>query len=225
MRVARGSRLSELPQRGYLTDRRESLGETLVFFFDKAVKATRIIDGSPTEFVSQLASRWREAYGVTNDSNQFLERQTNEMTPGSVFISYSRDDLATAVRVGQALSAAGVPVWLDKQRIKVGENYERSLEHAIKFDACFFLSLISKNTEANADRFVHRERAWAAQKHIDGFVFYIPLVIDQTQTIEREPECFAKIDRETLSDSTLPSFVRRMRRLVDELRVSGRPRG
>lgn len=225
LRVARGKRLSELPTRGYLADRCESLGEALVFFFDKAVRATRIIDGSPDLFVAELAARWRDAYGATNDSAKFLERQTDDMPPGSVFISYAREDLPATVRVGQALAAAGVPVWFDKQRLKIGENFERSLEHAVKSEASFFLSLISQHTEKTPDRWVHKERAWAAQKHVDGFVFYVPLVIDATQEVRQEPGCFDKIDREWLSDATLPTFVTRMRRLVDRFRDSGHPRG
>ena len=149
------------------------------------------------------------------------------MPRGSVFISYSRDDLNVAVQVGQALAGAGVPVWLDKQRLQPGENYERSLEHTIKDSASFFLSLISRATESDASRYVHKERAWAAQKHVDGFVFYIPLVLDDVagKAIALEPNCFDKIHRESLSSASLPAFVSRIRDYVEKFRDSGRPRG
>lgn len=225
LRVARGQRLSDLPRRGYLADRRDAMSDSMVVFIDKAVKATRIIEGPPADFVSELALRWNEAYGVTNDAEGFLQRQPEEMPRGSVFVSYSRDDYVTAIKVAQALSAAGVPIWLDRQRLKVGENYDRSLEHAVKFDASFFLSIISRNTESDASRYVHRERAWAAQKHVDGFVFYLPLVIDDTVDVKLEPPCFASIDRETLSEGSLVGFASRVRRLVEQFRDSGHPRG
>jgi len=225
LRVARGKRLSDSPRRGYLADSRESLGETMVLFIDKAVKATRIIEGTPAEFVSELAQRWRSAYGATTDVEAFLQRQPEDMPRNSVFVSYSRDDFDVTVRVAQALAAAGVPIWLDRQRLKVGENYDRSLEHAVKSDASFFLSIISKATESDATRYVHKERGWAAQKHVDGYVFYLPLVIDDTTVVKLEPPCFAHTDREHLSDETLPGFVARVRQLVEEFRDSGRPRG
>lgn len=225
LRVARGQRLSDLPRRGYLADQRDALGESMVIFIDKAVQATQIIEGVPGEFVSELARRWNDSYGSTTDAEKFLQRQPDEMPRGSVFVSYSRDDFATTVKVAQALAAAGIPVWLDRQRLKMGENFERGLERAVKFDASFFLSLISRSTEGGADRYVHRERAWAAQKHVDGFVFYLPLIIDDTIDVKLEPACFASIDRETLSNTSLPGFVARVRQLVEQFRDSGHPRG
>ncbi len=227
LRAARGERLSDRKQRDYLADHCADLGEALIFFFDKGVNATRIIDGSPAEFVSELTRRWRDAYGTTADSNVFLQRQPDEMPRGSVFISYSRDDLDKAVQVGQALASAGVPVWLDKQRLQPGENYERSLEHAIKDSASFFLSLISRATESDSSRYVHKERSWAAQKHIDGFVYYIPLIVDDLPdpNVKLEPGCFEKIHRERLSPASFPAFVTRIRSYVEQYRDSGRPRG
>ena len=227
LRAARGSRLSDRMKRDYLADHCGLMGEPMIFFFDKAVHATRIIDGSPADFVIELTRRWREMYASAPDDASFLQRQPDEMPRGSVFISYSRDDLNTAVTLGQALSQAGVPVWLDKQRLQPGENYERSLEHTIKDSASFFVSLISRATESDPSRYVHKERAWAAQKHTDGFVFYIPLVIDDTSDtlIALEPNCFEKIHRERLNPSTLPALVTRIRTFVDRFRDSGRPRG
>jgi hypothetical protein len=116
---------------------------------------------------------------------------------------------------------------MDRIRLEAGANYERSLQHEVK-DACsFFISLISKATEADPARYVHRERAWAAQRHVDGFVFYVPLVLDLSETnLPRlEPECFRTTHYERWKDATLGHFVRRVRELVDEFRSAGRPRG
>jgi hypothetical protein len=150
-----------------------------------------------------------------------------EIPRGAVFLSYSRDDLSSAVQLARALETAGVPVWMDKIRLEAGANYERSLQHEVK-DACsFFISLISKATEADPARYVHRERAWAAQRHVDGFVFYVPLVLDLDETTppRLEPECFRQSHYERWKDATLGNFVRRVRELVDEFRSAGRPRG
>jgi len=227
LRAARGKRLSDLKKKDYLADTHGNLGAPMIFFFDKAIRTTRIVDGNTGDFINELASRWNDAYGTTNDADSFLHRQPSDMPRGSVFISYSRDDLGTAVKVAQSLSAAGVPVWLDKQRLQAGENYERSLEHTIKDSASFFLSLISRATESDASRYVHQERRWAAQKHVDGFVFYIPLIIDDIveNQVALEPECFAKLHRNCITNENLPRFAHRMRNYVDQYRDSGRPRG
>jgi hypothetical protein len=225
LRVARGKRLSDLPRRGYLADRHESLGDSMAFFIDKAVKATRIIEGDPCAFVSELAARWAQMYGASCGAEEFLQRQPDDMPHGSVFLSYSREDVSIALRVAQALASGGVPVWMDKQRLKVGENYNRGLEHAVKFEASFFLSLISPATEGDASRYVHRERAWAAQKHVDGFVFYLPLVIGDVGNVRLEPDCFSGIEREQYNEASLSRFVSRVRGLVQQFRDSGHPRG
>ena len=229
LRAARGERLSDRQKRqkpDYLADHCGHLGEPMIFFFDKAIRATRIVDGSPAEFVSELARRWHELYGTAVDGDSFLKRQPEEMPRDSVFISYSRDDLATAIQIGQALAVAGIPVWLDKQRLQPGKNYEQNLERAIK-DSAFFLSLISRATESDASRYVHRERAWAAQKHSPGWVFYIPLIIDDLPDpdIKLEPACFDKIHRERFSPETLRQFVNLIRDYMEQYRESGRPRG
>jgi hypothetical protein len=231
LRVARQQRLSDCGQCGqqkdYLIDQPASLGEPMILFFDQAVKATRVIAGPPEEFVQTLERAWREKRTAAASDEAFLQRMPAEIPRGAVFLSYSRDDLSAAVQLARALEAAGVPVWMDKIRLEAGADYERSIQYAVK-DACsFFISLISKTTELDPERYVHRERAWAAQKHIDGRVFYLPLVLDldEATSPRREPKCFRQSHYERWNDATLGNFVRRVRELVDEFcRSANRPR-
>jgi hypothetical protein len=147
------------------------------------------------------------------------------MPRGAVFISYSRDDTEAVRRLVRGLRGAQVPVWLDKQRLRAGENYERSLEFAVKNGCSFFLSIVSRATETDPERFVHQERHWAAQRHVEGFVFYIPVIIDETAQPTGEPAEFAKIHFERLSGgNTTAAFATRLRQLVEEYRLSGQPR-
>jgi len=225
--VARQQRLSDGDHHDYLADQPASLGEPMILFFDQAVKATRVIAGPPAEFVQTLEHAWREKYGAAGSDEEFLQRMPAEIPRGAVFLSYSRDDLGAAVQLARALENAGVPVWMDKVRLEVGANYERSLQHEVK-DACsFFVSLISRATEADPARYVHRERAWAAQRHVDGFVFYLPLVLDLDEAAQPrlEPESFRQSHYERWNDATVGHFVLRVRQLVDEFRSAGRPRG
>jgi TIR domain-containing protein len=227
LRVARQQRLSDRDELDYLADQPASLGEPMILFFDQAVKTTRVIAGPPAEFVHTLEQAWREKYGGAGSDEEFLRRMPAETPRGAVFLSYSREDLSAAVKLARALEAAGVPVWMDTLRLKAGENYDRSLQHEVK-DACsFFISLISKATEANPGRYHHRERDWAAQRHVDGFVFYLPLVLDLDEATppRLEPECFRQSHYERWNDATLGNFVLRVRKLVDEFRSAGRPRG
>ncbi len=226
LRVARQHRLSE--QRGsiYLADNVDQLGEPMVFFFDRALKATRMIDGAPTLFVEELARRWRERYQGTRQAGDFLSTLPEQFVRDSVFISYSRDNIDAVLPFAESLHAAGVPVWLDKSRLELGDNYERRLEHAIKHECSFFVSLISRATESDGSRFVHVEREWAATRHVDGYAFYYPVVLDLPDGVEpaREPQRTAHIHRHRLTPDTLPKLTQRLLRGVQDLRRGDRPR-
>lgn len=231
IRAARGTRLSEPRENGageYLADHTANLGEPTIFFFNNLAKATHVIQQDPTAFVAELYERWQKSRDVSGSTQDFLDRLANEMPRGAVFISYSRKDSDAATRLAMRLAAGNVPVWLDKERLHVGANYERDLEHAVRDSCSFFVSLISANTEADATRYVHKERAWAATRFQDGFVFYLPVVIDDTRStdVKLEPACFAKIHRERFAGGE-PSddFIQRLRLYLETWRTSGRPRG
>ena len=230
LRAARGRRLSEPREYGaceYLADQRVNVGEPTIFFFNHLAKATRVVEGDPSAFVAELFERWQKAREVSGSGQDFLARLTDDMPRGAVFISYSRDDSEAATRLAIRLAAANIPVWLDKERLRAGANYERNLEHAVRDASSFFISLISGNTEANAARYVHKERAWAANRFQEGFVFYLPVVIDETldSVIELEPACFAKIHRQRApGGDPAEEFIQRVRQLVETWRTSGRPR-
>jgi hypothetical protein len=228
LRIAKGERLTERKNKAqcdYLADRPENLGEPMIFFFDRVVGCTRIIPGSPSDFVIELARQWRQRF-TDEAGGDPLRKLPDEMPKDSVFISYSHDDIVAVCELVRGLRAARIPVWLDKQRIQLGENYECKLSSAVK-DACsFFISVISKATESNKDRYVHKERAWAAQRHSEGYVFYLPVIIDNTDQGKSEPQEFAKIHQYRLINGKVDAeFASRLTHLMEEYRASGRPRG
>lgn len=229
LRTARGRRLTDPRESGAretLAERRINLGEPTVFFFDRLARATRVVDGSPVAFVEELVRRWKKRRNDSPTAADFLQRMANEMPRGAVFISYCREDSAVATRLAMTLAAANIPVWIDTQRLRAGEHFEQRLEHAVREDCSFFIPIISPATEGHPDRFVHKERAWAATRYQEGFVFCLPVVLPGVEEIGGEPPCFAKVQREKLPADGAPpeGFVRRVRQLVEEWRSSGRPR-
>lgn len=232
LRAARQERLSDRPEGGageYLADTRASLEAPLIFYFDEFIKTTRVIDGSPQAFVEELCKQWEKRHGQAESDEAFLARIPDAMPKDSVFISYASEDLAAALRIARALDAVQVPVWLDKARLKAGGNYETTLEAAVRVQCSFFLSLISDSTEADAarTRFVHKERDWAATRHLDGYVFYIPVSLRPSGSPRpaAEPACFAKIHYHKLpGGEPTREFIQYIRQLVETYRSSGRPR-
>jgi TIR domain len=198
----------------------------LIFFFDKVVGTTRIIPGDPAGFALELSSRWKAKYVGGGIDEDVLVQMPDEMPRGAVFVSYSRDDREAVATLVRDLTAAQITVWVDKQRLSAGENYERSLESAVKNACSFFVSVISRATESDSTRFVHTERSWAAQRHVDGFVYYIPIVIDDTEKPKLEPAPFAKIHFDRLPNGIVTSaFANKLQKWVEEYRDSGQPRG
>lgn len=50
---------------------------------------------------------------------------------GAIFLSYAREDLATAKRIASALEAAGHMVWWD-QHIGPGSRFSREIDAALR---------------------------------------------------------------------------------------------
>ena len=228
LRIAKGKRFSAQRDQGrldYVADEPDRIAPPTIFFYEQEIGSTRIIPGNPRDFVSELARKWRDCYSLSTGGD-LLQSMSDELPRGSVFISYSHDDQKAALELARGLMAARIPVWLDKKRLSAGENYDRQLQNAIVNDASFFISLISSQTESDPNRYVHQERAWAAQRHVDGFVYYIPVLIEPLAAVEHEPPQLTRIHRTLLQNGSVTAdFARRMQSLVSEYRISGSPKG
>ncbi len=232
LRIVKQCRLSEQRHEcmTYLADCENNIGEPLVFFFDRLKNATRVIHTDPGDFVAELKERWEDTYSMTNDASSFLRAMPETMESHAIFISYAKEDLETAVTLAMALAKANLPVWLDKGRLRGGQDFDMRLQYAVKQGCSFFVSLISRETEKTRERYVHQERQWAAEAHVPSFVYYIPVIIDKT--IEKptlEPECFSGIHPERLTDDpgSWQDVVRRIKDCFDAYQQSSftqRPR-
>jgi hypothetical protein len=223
LRVAKQSRLSDLSDTSvdYLADRADNLGEPMVFYFDKVIGSPQITPVEPRIFAAELRRRWMEKYEASS-TEDILASIPDDMERGAVFISYSRDDLAVVAPFAAALKAAGIPVWLDTKRLEAGGDWKLALQRAIKSRASLFLSLISKATERDDGRAVHDERKWAAEVHVQGEIFYIPVIIDDTESPKFEPPVFSYIHRNKLPGANItPEFATLLRRYLDQYHEHG----
>lgn len=229
MRVARGKRLSEdAPNASHrFAEARTVQSAPMLFFFEHATRLTTVIEGNPVQFALELQRRWSQrAQGAIATANIF--QRVGERCPnGGVFISYAREDITQVESLVRALLAAKVPVWLDKRELETGGNYDRALQAEIKQACCLFVSVVSPTTEdaAHAGRYLHRERAWAAERHVDGYVFYLKLLtgLAAGHRESQEPAAVHQVQRHRFEDLT--GFVQRVRELVDDHRAGKRLKG
>lgn len=100
----------------------------------------------------------------------------------SVFISYTREDLAATRRIADALSAFEVEVWFDQDGLEGGDLWDQKIRKQIK--ACsLFIPVISARTEARREAYFRLEWKLAEERtHLmaQDHAFLLPVCIDDT---------------------------------------------
>ncbi len=141
--------------------------------------------------------------------------------PKAVFLSYASQDAEAALRLGAALRAAGVEVWLDQEGGLVGgDAWDRKIRDQIATCA-LFVPMISANTQARREGYFRIEWRLAAQRtHAmsDDTAFLLPVVIDDTRDADaRVPVEFKAVQWTRLpADETAEKFCARVRKLLGD---------
>jgi TolB-like protein len=137
---------------------------------------------------------------------------------GGVFLSYASQDAEAALRICDALRAAGVEVWFDQSELRGGDAWDRSIRKQIK--ACtLFIPIISRNTHDRDEGYFRLEWKLAVDRcHLMAAdkTFLLPVVIDDTpDDDDRVPERFREVQWTRLPRGATPTaFVERVRRLL-----------
>lgn len=99
-----------------------------------------------------------------------------------VFLSYASQDLVAAGRISDALKAANIEVWYDRNELTGGDAWDASIRQQIQTCA-LFVAVVSANTQARREGYFRREWKAAAERTkdmADGTPFIVPVVIDRT---------------------------------------------
>lgn len=185
LRTAKNSKLSADRDFGeYLIDARASKEDSFVIFLRSFSRGTQILPLDAARFVAEFERRWRERRqaGTTSDAGEQL-RMPESMPPGSIFISYAREDLPAALQIASDLQAKGLPVWLDRDKLDWGTDFELDIRRAIR-QCSLFLPVLSSAAARRVGSFFRKEWNWAKERSLDftgsslRFLFPFPLVID-----------------------------------------------
>jgi hypothetical protein len=191
IRLARGERFSagSSYMMQYLADEQVRKDSNFIFFLESFGRhqAEVYTESGPIEFVDQLLERWQERYpediinhgGHQSQPFHVSEPQQEEEV---IFLSYAREDSDAAFRVAEFLEAAGLTVWLDRSRIRHGEEWSDKIHQNIL--KCFlFIPLVSHNTQRRREGVFYEEWKCAeerARRMKADEIFLIPLPIDDT---------------------------------------------
>ena len=178
--------------------------------------------------MAELARRWQERHPQLAARSE----AATEAAPAppraddTIFVSYSRSDLAAARRLFAGLQEIGADVaWFDKSELKPGDDWERKIRNAI--NGCYlFLPLVSATTETRKEGFFREEWTLAGERarRIQGRKFIIPVVVDRNYDgnagrYELVPESFPRTHFGHAPDGGLSdNLLNELTRLIRERR-------
>jgi hypothetical protein len=198
----------------YLSDAKLIEDPFLRFFLRSFATNTELVEGmSPVSFVSELATRWQERFGNQPVASvPPAANATRPMPKNAVFISYCATDASgrpsrdaqVALAIRDALESRGIDVWLDRDQLLGGDEYERKIERYVN-TCSLFMPLISATTESREDGFFRKEWSWALRKLPDftgsGRQFLFPVVIDEVNPyVAKVPEEFKRVQFTSVDD-------------------------
>lgn len=136
----------------------------------------------------------------------------------AVFLSYASQDAGAALRICEALRAAGIEVWFDQSALRGGDVWDQTIRKQIK-TCVLFIPVISRHTRERDEGYFRLEWKLAVDRsHLmtTNKAFLLPVVVDDTrEDDENVPDRFRDIHWTRLpGGETPPAFVERVRRLV-----------
>ncbi|MGH8202546.1 MAG: TIR domain-containing protein [Steroidobacteraceae bacterium] len=136
----------------------------------------------------------------------------------AVFLSYASQDTPAAQRICDALRSGGVEVWFDKNELRGGDAWDRSIRQQIH-DCALFMPIISGRSDARHEGYFRREWRLAVERAgdmSDRVAFLVPIVIDDTSESRADvPDRFRALQWTRLpGGETPPAFVERVQHLL-----------
>jgi hypothetical protein len=163
---------------------------SLVQFLESFSPDTRVVPLTAPQFVTELAKRWHAAHPPAPPPNveppvPEAGRGGRNVPDGAIFISYVSEDIEAASRLAEGLRAASLEVWFDKDALRGGDNWARSIRRGLE-RCSLFLPVISCQalSKKNGRRYFWRE--WNdADEHARGMspdeAYIVPVMIDNTR--------------------------------------------
>jgi hypothetical protein len=153
--------------------------QTVGFFSGK-----RLIQFRPLRW-NHFSKQLLEVYEASTSTSQMVGVTSTNPLPDSApqaFISYASEDLMMAERLKIELKTRGIRVWQDKQDLRAGDDWNRTLLYVIKNRVNYVVVLQTEAMTTAIQGVFHREIAAASEKQaemgeVDGIRlrFLIPI--------------------------------------------------
>ncbi len=167
-------------------------------------------------FVDELHARWSaRVEGHQRPGVAVVDLPT--MHQGAVFLSYASDDRPAAQAIRDALEAAGIDVWFDRDRLMTGDAFEGKIRRHIE-RCSLFMPVLSRSTVTPERRFFRIEWEHAQRVAVtapESSRFILPVAIDDLPPDHEDiPERFRAVQWARLDGGRVtPAFVEMVRAL------------
>lgn len=180
LRISSADRLRDARRADYLVDPMANLDADQALFFG-SYGEVKLLPMSAVDFIAELSRRWKA---------QHLELAAPArasgpvpLRAGDVFLSYASEDLSVVKALRERLEReAGVRVWLDRDELRGGDQWERRIADTLR-SCALCIPVISANATARGFRYVRTEWSEAMRLQVGrpaNQAFVLPLVIDDT---------------------------------------------
>ena len=130
-----------------------------------------------------------------------------------VFISYSRKDIQSAIKLYESLKENGISTWIDTENILPGQNWKFTIRKAIK--SCdYFLALLS-NSSISKRGYVQKELKIALEildESPASDVFIIPVRLENCEPVDERLYDIQWVD-------LFPSFENGVKKIISYLKT------
>jgi hypothetical protein len=183
LRVSSADRLRDARRADYLIDPTADSDADQALFFG-SYGEVKVLPMSAVDFVAELSRRWNALHPGLAAPSYPRSSQPTRLGSGDVFLSYASEDIAVVKGLRERLEReAGVRVWLDKDELRGGDQWERRITDTLRRCA-LCIPVISASATSGGFRYVRTEwseavRLQAGRPADQSFI--LPLVIDDTR--------------------------------------------
>jgi TolB-like protein/Tfp pilus assembly protein PilF len=133
-------------------------------------------------------------------------------------LSYASQDAEPALKICEALRAAGIEVFLDQSALRGGDTWDQKIRHEIH-DCALFIPIVSQHTQERLEGYFRHEWNLAIERthHMaHQKPFLVPVVVDGTGDQEAfVPDAFRAVQWTRLpGGETPPAFIERIKHLL-----------
>jgi len=155
------------------------------------------VDMDLTTFALQLRERLPDETGAGSQAAPAGDGQAIGPDAPTVFLCHAHEDADYAAKVSTGLKTNGINVWLDKDALGGGDDWNEEIAQWIRRDVNYCVVLQSTNLRNKAVGYVNKEIALALdrqQNYRRPRIFLIPAIIDDAENLLDELEVLQAVD-------------------------------